>query len=184
MQAAEPPVNTIVNLNAAHNGEANANQRYSRFAKKAEAEGFAQVAKLFRAAAASEAIHRELHKAAILTLGGKVDEVVLDEVNPGSTAENLATAVKGEAYERDSMYPAFLKQAKADHAKAAVRSFTYALNAEAAHLKLYTGALANLGHNPTTDYFVNSICGFTVTALPAKECPSCHNPRDTFIQIN
>ena len=50
------------------------------FAQKAEAEGYAQVAKLFRAAAQSEAIHREPHKSAIISLGGKADEINLDEV--------------------------------------------------------------------------------------------------------
>ena len=113
------PAQTVKNLNTAFQGESNASNRYAAFAKKAEAEGFGQVAKLFRAASASEAIHRDTHKAAILKLGGTVDSFKLDEALPGTTAENLKAAVKGESSERDTMYPEFLATAKADDAKPA-----------------------------------------------------------------
>ena len=108
VQAAGLPQKTIDNLNVAYRGESNANHRYTLFAQKAEQEGYGQVAKLFRAAAQSEAIHRELHKSAITSLGGKPDEIKLDEVKVGTTRENLEAAIKGESYERDSMYPGFL----------------------------------------------------------------------------
>src|SRR5271157_1692195 len=65
VQAARLPQKTIDNLNVAYRGESNANHRYTLFAQKAEQEGYGRVAKLFRAAAQSEAIHRELHKSAI-----------------------------------------------------------------------------------------------------------------------
>ena len=42
---------TIENLKAAFAGESQANRKYLAFAKKAESDGFPQVAKLFRAAA-------------------------------------------------------------------------------------------------------------------------------------
>ncbi|MGA9578943.1 MAG: rubrerythrin family protein, partial [Terrimicrobiaceae bacterium] len=112
---------TLKNLNAAYQGESNAANRYAKFADKAEAEEYAQVAKLFRATAAAEAIHRETHKAAIIELGGTVATFQLDPVNPGTTAENLQAAIKGESYERDTMYPEFLAVAKADDARAANR---------------------------------------------------------------
>src|SRR6516225_5423541 len=136
-----PQQKTIDNLNAAYRGETNANHRYTLFAQKAEAEGYAQVAKLFRAAAQSEAIHRELHKSAIISLGGKADEIKLGEVKVGTIKENLEAAIKGESHERDSMYPEFLSQAKQDKAAAAVRSFRFTVNAEKEHAKLYQEAL-------------------------------------------
>src|SRR5512142_2544001 len=92
---------TLDNLNAAFQGESNAANRYEAFAKKADAEGYAQAARLFRAAARAESIHKESHKQAILALGGKVNDFKLDEVNPGTTAENLKAAIKRESYERD-----------------------------------------------------------------------------------
>ncbi len=99
---------TIKNLNAAYQGESNASNRYAKFAEKADAEGYSQVAKLFRAASTAEAIHRDTHKAAILELGGVVETFQLDPVKPGTTEENLKAAIKGESYERDTMYPGLL----------------------------------------------------------------------------
>jgi rubrerythrin len=181
---ASVPEATVANLNAALHGEANASHRYELFAKKAEEEGYKQVALLFRAASKAEAIHRDTHREAILSLGGKVQEPVLDEVKVGTTRENLQAAIKGESYERDTMYPSFIKQAKQDGAKAAVRSFDFAVTAEGEHAKLYQDALANLGNNAPADYFVCTVCGYTVTQLPGKNCPSCHSPRDKYIKIS
>jgi rubrerythrin len=180
---ASVPEATITNLNAALHGEANASHRYELFAKKAEEEGYKQVALLFRAASKAEAIHRDTHREAIASLGGKVQEPTLDEVKVGTTRENLQAAVKGESYERDTMYPSFIKQAKQDGAKMAVRSFDFAVIAEGEHAKLYQDALTNLGNNAPADYFVCTVCGYTVTQLPGKNCPSCHSPRDKYIKI-
>ena len=174
---------TIKNLNAAFQGESNASNRYAAFAKTADAEGLPQVAKLFRAASAAEAIHRDSHKAAIIELGGAVESFKLDDVTPGTTAENLKAAIKGETYERDTMYPEFLAAAKADDAKAAIRTFQFALAVEKQHAELYQNALDQLGKNPPADYYVCQVCGTTLTALPDKKCPVCRNGRDEFKKI-
>jgi rubrerythrin len=184
LAASSVPTQTIKNLNTAFQGESNATNRYAAFAKKAETEGFAQVAKLFRAASASEAIHRDTHKAAILKLGGTVDSFKLDDVEPGTTAENLKAAIKGESYERDTMYPEFLAAAKAVDAKPAIRALQFAAAAEKEHAKLYQEALDQLGKNPPQDFFVCQVCGMTLTSLPAKKCPVCHKGLDEFKKIN
>ncbi|MEI6035547.1 MAG: rubrerythrin family protein [Verrucomicrobiae bacterium] len=182
--AASPaPTQTIKNLNAAFQGESNASNRYAAFAKKADSEGLPQAAKLFRAASAAEAIHRDTHKAAIIELGGAVESFKLDEVKPGTTAENLKAAIKGETYERDTMYPEFLAAAKADDAKAAIRSFQFALAVEKQHAALYQSVLAQLGKNPPADYYVCQVCGATLTELPEKKCPVCRNGLDEFKKI-
>jgi rubrerythrin len=176
---------TLKNLNAAFQGESNANNRYQAFALKADSEGHAQIAKLFRAAAAAEAIHRDTHKATIQKLGGKVDNFTLDAVAPATTAENLAGAIKGESYERDTMYPAFLKQAKAEDNRDAERSFHFAVSAEKEHALLYTEALAQLGKNPSGDYFVCPVCGETTFGRPSNEkCPTCRQPTAKFNKIS
>ncbi|MCX6877703.1 MAG: rubrerythrin family protein [Verrucomicrobia bacterium] len=174
---------TLKNLNTAFQGESNAANRYGKFAVKAAAEGNAQVAKLFRAAAASEAIHRDTHKKAIAELGGTAKEFELDAVTPGTTAENLKASIKGETYERDTMYPDFLAVAKADDAAAAIRTIEFALAAEKEHAKLYQEALDNLGKNAKADYFVCGVCGMTVTELPAKKCRSCRQSVDKYNKI-
>ena len=52
---------TLDNLVTAYNGESNAHARYVEFAKKADEDGYGQVASLFRAAARAEEIHAETH---------------------------------------------------------------------------------------------------------------------------
>ena len=176
---------TIKNLNTAHQGESNAYNRYTVFAQKADVEGYTQVAKLFRAAAAAEATHRDTHQTTILKVGGKVDAVVLDPVTPGTTAENLTAAIKGESYERDTMYPAFLQLAKAENATEAIRSFHFAGSVEKEHAKLYEEALAQLGHNPVVDYYVCPTCGDTSVGRPSQEkCTTCRKPTEKFNLIS
>ncbi len=175
---------TLANLNAAFQGESNAAGRYAKFAEKAVAEGFPQVGRLFRAAAASESIHRDTHRKTILELGGTVATFQLDPVQPGTTAENLKAAVAGESHERDTMYPEFLALAKTDDSRPAIRTLTFALESEKAHARLYQEALDNLGKNPAADYYVCAVCGETLTVLPAKRCPVCRKGKDEFTRIN
>jgi rubrerythrin len=180
IQTQAEPAQTIANLNTAFRGESNASHRYEVFAKKADAEGNSQVAVLFRAASKAEAIHRDTHKDTIAKLGGKPDIFTLDEVKVGSTKENLQEAIKGETYEKDVMYPDFMKQAKVDDLKPAIRTITFALAAEADHARLYKDALDNLGKNAATPVYVCPICGHTVTVLPDKNCPVCRANKEKF----
>jgi rubrerythrin len=175
---------TLNNLNAAFQGESNASHRYEAFAKQADADGYSQAARLFRAASRAESIHRENHKQAILELGGKVKDFKLDEVKPGTTAENLQAAIKGESYERDTMYPDFLKQAKEDGAKEATRTLVYAQKAEAEHAKLYQEALDNLGQKGDAPIYVCKVCGYTTTKLPDRNCPGCRESVSQYVRID
>src|SRR5512138_2061064 len=118
---------TIDNLKEAFAGESQANRKYLAFARKAEAEGFPQVAKLFRAAADAETVHAHAHLR------------VLGEIK--STAENLQAAADGEGYEFKSMYPPMVAEAQAEKNQAAVTSFQYAMAAEKVHYELYNKAL-------------------------------------------
>ena len=95
---------TTDNLKDAFAGESQANQKYKAFAKKAEKEGFANIAKLFRTTAEAERIHAEGHLKA------------LDMI--ASTADNLQAAIDGETYEFEEMYPPMLSLAKEDGHKA------------------------------------------------------------------
>lgn len=161
------PQTTVDNLNAAIEGEANAVNRYTLFAQCADEEGYTQVAKLFRAASLAESIHRKNHEAVLRSHGIEPERPTLDKVKGGTTRENLAGPIQGETSETDKMYPEYIKQAQRDHVPDAVRSFTYALATEAEHEKLFEDALANLGENPRTAYYVSTVSGETVTKPPA-----------------
>jgi rubrerythrin len=119
---------TKENLKAAFAGESQANRTYLAFAKKAEAEGKPNIARLFRAVAEAETIHAHSH---LRGLGGV-----------GSTAENLKAAMSGEAYEFKEMYPSFVAEAESAGEKAAAHSFRAAMAVEEVHHKLYSVALA------------------------------------------
>ncbi len=174
---------TLRNLQAAFAGESNAAHRYQLFAQQADIEGKADAARLFRAAGRAEGIHRERHRAAMEKLGGTAGEITLEEVKVGTTAENLQAAITGESYERDTMYPGFIATAKAEDARVGVRSLQAALSAEKEHARLFQQALDNLGQKVAVNYYVCPECGFTVTTLPGKECPVCHEARAKFVSV-
>lgn len=162
---------TIDNLNSALKGETNANHKYEIFAKKADEEGYKQIAKLFRAVSMAESVHRNNHKAVILSLGGIPDIIDYDPVKVGSTKENLQIPLKGEAYEQDVMYPKFIKQASMEKLPNAIKTFLYAQNAEKQHEILFKDALKNIGKNIPVDYCVSRITGATYPKPLHSKCP-------------
>lgn len=158
---------TLKNLMAAFTGEAEANRKYTAYAKKAEQEGKLNAAKLFRAAADAETLHALKH----LEVAGKI----------GSTAENLKDGIKGETYEYREMYPDFVKEAEAEGHKAAVMSFKFAMKAEEVHARLYEDALENLDQTEEVFYYLCPVCGNIEKARPEK-CSICGVPGERFIE--
>jgi rubrerythrin len=177
------PSKTLDNLMAAYNGESNAKAKYTEFAKKADQEGYAGVAALFRAAARAEEVHATRHGEVITKMGGtpKAD-IKLPEIK--TTADNLKVAVEGETYERDKMYPEFIAEAKASGNKDALRAFNFAIAAETQHAKLYSEAAANLqGWKTAKTFYVCPTCGNTVTSVTFDKCPVSFTPAKQFIKI-
>jgi rubrerythrin len=159
------------NLKEAFAGESQANRKYLAFAEKADQEGYRQVAKLFRAAAAAEAVHALNH----LRVMGAVS----------STANNLKSAIDGETVEFRDMYPKFIELAKKEKVSdAVILSFDVANNVEKVHASLYTRALGNLGKNEEVDYYVCQICGHTVECAAPEKCPICNAPQEMFRKID
>ncbi|NMC62341.1 MAG: rubrerythrin [SAR324 cluster bacterium] len=176
---------TLENLQAAFDGESNAKARYDEFAKKADAEGYIKVASLFRAAAKAEEIHAKKHAEVIAKMGAKPTSNVVQPII-ASTKENLEAALKGESYERDVMYPLFIKAAEQSGDKEAVRAFSWAMKAEAQHAKYYGDALSNLADwkSGSITFVVCPVCGFTSSDSTVKKCPVCSEPRKKFFEIN
>jgi rubrerythrin len=162
---------TIDNLKEAFAGESQASQKYRAFAKKAETDGFPNIARLFRTAAEAERIHAEGHLKA------------LDGV--GSTAENIQTAIDGETYEYTTMYPPMVKQAELDGHKAK-RMFSYATGAEEVHARLYRLALeaAKQGKDLTeTEFYLCPVCGHIEFGKPPATCPVCGAKGDKYVKV-
>jgi len=76
---------TIDDLHNAFAGESQAYQKYTNFAKRAAAEGYQNIAKLFEATAEAERIHAGGH---LRAMKGVSD-----------TVKNLEAAIAGETYE-------------------------------------------------------------------------------------
>ncbi|MEZ4528657.1 MAG: rubrerythrin family protein [Desulfobacterales bacterium] len=150
---------TMENLKEAFAGESQANRKYLAFAEKAEKEGYAQVAKLFRASAAAETVHAHAHLKAMKGIG--------------TTEENLKAAISGETHEYESMYPPMIEAAVAEGDKTAERSFRFANAVEKVHADLYRKALEKMGNLESTDYYVCPVCGHTVEGAPEDKCPIC-----------
>jgi rubrerythrin len=150
---------TEKNLWEAFAGESQANRKYLAFAKKADQEGYPQVAKLFRAAAEAETVHAHAH---LRTLKGVK-----------STAENLKAAIDGETHEFKSMYPEMIATAKQEGDKTAERSFIYANDVEKIHAALYQKALDKMDQLEQADYYICSVCGYTCENQPPDVCPVC-----------
>lgn len=161
---------TIDDLKAAFAGESQANRSYLAFAKKADEEGYAQVAKLFRAAAAAETVHALNHFRA---LG-----------NVKATAENLKAAIAGENHEVVEMYPEFIQDAEREGDKKALASFRWAWEVEKVHETLYREALEGLGKEKEPfDYYVCQVCGYTHEETAPDKCPVCNAPSSRFERV-
>lgn len=183
--AVAAPSKTLDNLQAAFNGESNAHAKYLVYAKQADKEGYAEVASLFRAAARAEEIHANNHAVVIRKMGG-TPIAKIETPAPKSTKDNLQDAINGESYERDKMYPEFLKEARAAANKDAVETFNLAKTAEAEHAKLYTQASNNLDKLKGTSgktYFVCSVCGYTTEKIDFAKCPSCFTPKEKYEKV-
>jgi rubrerythrin len=163
---------SIDNLQSAFAGESQANHKYLALAKKADQEGFPQIAKLFRAAAAAETVHAQSHFRAMDGVKG--------------TAENLQAAIAGENYESVSMYPPMLADAEAEGNKRAALTFKYALAVEKIHETLYREAADTLVKGkdlPEAEYYVCPICGNTHIGKPTERCPICNTPAEKFEKV-
>jgi rubrerythrin len=161
---------THEDLKEAFAGESQANQKYRAFAKKAEQDGFANVARLFRLTAEAERIHAEGHLKA------------LDGI--GSTAQNLQAAIDGETYEYTKMYPPMVDRAGADGHKAK-RMFEYATKAEEVHARIYKMALEAVrqGKDLTgVEFYLCPVCGYIEIGRPETACPVCGAKPEKFVR--
>ncbi len=160
-------------LQSAFAGESQANRKYLAFSKKADKEGFPQIAKLYRAAAEAETVHAHNH---LRAMGGIK-----------STKENVKAAIEGEHYEFTKMYPEFLSDAKSENHKQAIRTFDYANQVEKVHHNLYEKALNAVESGKDlekTDLYICPVCGMTVEGEPPDECPVCKAKKSAFIKVD
>ncbi len=162
---------TDENLATAFAGESQANRKYLAFARQAEKEGFAQIGRLFRAAAEAETIHALGHLA---NKGGV-----------RTTLQNLEEAVAGETYEFTQMYPPMVEQAKAEGHRAKTM-LDFANRAEKVHAGLFRQALEALKAGKDLsqmEVYLCPVCGDVEFGVPPDRCPICGAPAAKFQKI-
>ncbi len=161
---------TASNVHTAFVGEAKAHQRLLMFAEQAEKEGLPQIAHLFRAVASGEGIHSRRHFALL--------ESVAD------TQTNLEQAFQSETAVNGIYYPKMLKEAEEDGEKTVAIVFSQARDVDAVHTKLYKKALNHLIAEEFTEYYVCTVCGYTVERKAPETCPICNAPKSRFKKVD
>jgi rubrerythrin len=138
------------------------------FARKADEEGYPQIAKLFRAVAAAEGVHAERHLR------------LLGEAVVKSTDENLQSSFDRETTVNQVYYPQFIQEAEEEGEQAAALTFS---QAREAHAKLYKRALGAMIRDETHDYYVCQVCGYVAEREPPDQCPICNAKRERFLLV-
>lgn len=167
---------TEENLKAAFAGESQARNKYDYFAKAARKEGHHGIGALFEESALNEMQH------------AKDEFNLLNGI--GNTEENLKTAIAGEHYEHNEMYPTFAKEAREEGNEEAAEKFENISKVEEKHEARYAALLTHL-QNGTLYTRDNPIrwkctkCGYIHEGAEApEECPSCKHPQGYYIPLN
>ncbi|MFW5805466.1 MAG: rubrerythrin [Bacteroidales bacterium] len=176
---------TEKNLLKAFAGESQARNRYTLAAKKAQKEGYEQIAGIFLETAEQERQHA---KRFFSFLEGGMLEITASYPAGiiGTTAENLKSAAEGENEEWSELYPEFAETAKKEGFKDVSTTFKMIAKAEITHEKRFLKLLDNLNNDcvfereePVTWYCRK--CGYLHTGKKAlNKCPSCLHPRAYF----
>lgn len=183
----DPQKATIQNMKDAFKGETTAHAKYAAFSKKAEEEGYPQIAMLFKAASGAELIHANNHKVVLQRMGEEIPKVI-PEFTVGSTMENLKNAIEGESYEFNTMYPQFIKDANAAGNYMAQISLTYAYKVEQKHRDFYKTALkaledGNVSSLPSV-YYLCPTCGNTYATTAPARCEISMTDSKLFIKVD
>ena len=116
------------NLKDAFAGESQANRRYLYFAKKADVEGYNDVASVFRSTAEGETGHAHGHLEFLEEVGDPATGKPI-----GETKDNLVSAVAGETHEYTDMYPGMAKTAREEGFEEIADWFETLAKAEKSH---------------------------------------------------
>jgi rubrerythrin len=130
---------THQNLKEAFAGESQANRRYLYFAKVADVEGFPEIAGNFKDTADGETGHAHGHLDYLKSVGDPATGQPF-----GNTEKNLKSAIFGETYEYETMYPGMAKTAREEGFDDIAEWFETLAKAEKSHAGRFTKMLDTL----------------------------------------
>lgn len=176
---------TEQNLLKAFAGESQARGRYTLFARKAQEEGFEQIARLFLETADNERIHAERF---FSFLEGRPVEITATYPagKVGTTAENLMAAAMGENEEYTELYPHFAGVAKEEGFPDVAAAFLMIARVEKEHEARYLKLHENVIHNRVFKKEASvswkcDQCGYIHEGAEAPgKCPACLQTQNHF----
>ena len=174
---------TLDNLKAAVTGETGASAKYAAFAEAADAAGYTQIARLFRATSEAEQVHIAMEYKLVQAEDPEWAKPVADAPVVEACDLNLIAAANGEIYETSDMYPAFIKKAQEEGNDKAVRVFTRAKLAESVHAERYMEAYNNIDAADDDAYFLCPVCGYIEKGDDFEVCPICGAKKSAFKQF-
>ena len=130
---------TEQNLKTAFGSEAQANRRYIYFAKRADIEGYPEVAGLFRDTAEGETAHAHGHLDHLKKLGDPATGLPI-----GNTIRNLEAAIAGETNEYTNVYPMMAKTAREEGFPEIAEWFETLAEAEKLHASRFLRGLESI----------------------------------------
>jgi len=165
-------------LLSAFAGESMAHMRYLVFAERADREGYPNVARLFRAVAYAEQVHAGNHYNRLREFDEDAEVYAGTPLGPGNASKNLSLAIRGEEFEVEEMYPAYIAVAEAQGDRASATSFKWALEAEKIHAELFKEAKKHVDKGEdmplTGKIWICPVCGYTyIGSRPPERCPIC-----------
>lgn len=176
---------TEKNLLKAFAGESQARARYQLFAKKAQKEGYRQIADLFMETAENERVHA--NRFFSFLEGGDLEITATYPAGVvGTTLENLKAAAMGENEEWTELYPEFARVAKEEGFPKVAAAFEFIAKAEVEHEKRYNKLAENIEKDmvfkrETAMRWKCNKCGYVHEGVEAPEtCPSCVHGKEHF----
>ncbi|MGE5088389.1 MAG: rubrerythrin family protein [Candidatus Levyibacteriota bacterium] len=183
---------TVAALLRAFQRETDAHRRYLAFAGTASQEGYKGIAYMFTAFATSEGLHARNFKRLVTQLGGDANAAPT-AITPGTTKQNLITAVDDEIDSIDKLYPHTLESIRPEGYDEATRLVRFAWESERQHRELIQKIrrfsplmfeqVAKSIDQKTGLYFVCQICGSTLNRIPSPSCPVCGGPPAQYVQV-
>jgi rubrerythrin len=161
---------TEKNLAYAFAAESKASVRNATFAKKAEMEGYTQIARLFKAISEAESVHARRY---LLLMRGKI----------GSTEENLETAFQNEIKANVEEYPKLIKDASQEGKEGVLKAFSQSRDVESGHAELYKKAMNDMLTDRETTYYVCQVCGYVSEDEAPNNCPICGAVKQKFLLV-
>ena len=128
-----------MNLKDAFQGESMANRRYLYFARRADIEGYPDVAGLFRDTAEGETGHAHGHLDYLKKVGDPATGLPI-----GDTKINLRAAIHGETHEYTDMYPGMARTAREEGFDEIADWFETLARAEKSHAGRFQKGLDSL----------------------------------------